>query len=101
MSWGEVKYAQAGEHHIAFREVVGDALSDTEIIMVNGANFPMDSLWDDPIAARVVEGLAGLGRPVTFDKRGIALSDPVSDWHSPIREQWADDLAAVIDHDRP
>jgi len=94
--WGEVEYAKAGEHHIAFREIGGDAISDIEIVMVNGANFPMDSLLDDPIAARLVEGLAGLGRLVTFDRRGIALSDPVSDWETPIREQWADDLAAVI-----
>ena len=94
--WGEVKYAKSGEHHIAYREVVGDERSDIEIVMVNGANFPMDSLLDDPLAARLVDGLAGFGRLVVFDRRGIALSDPLSDWETPIREQWADDLAAVI-----
>ena len=26
----------------------------------------------------------------------MALSDPVSDWDTPLREQWAEDLAAVI-----
>ena len=93
---GEIQYAKAGEHHIAFREVVGDGEGDLEIVMVNGANFPMDSLFDDPIASRLVEGLAGLGRLVMFDRRGVALSDPVTDWETPIREQWADDLAAVI-----
>ena len=62
MRWGEVKYAKAAEYHIAFREVVGDERSDLEIVMVNGANFPMDSLLDDPIATRLLEGLAGLGR---------------------------------------
>lgn len=93
---GEIQYAKAGEHHIAFREVVGDLDGDLEIVMVNGANFPMDSLFDDPIASRLVEGLAGLGRLVMFDRRGVALSDPVTDWETPIREQWADDLAAVI-----
>jgi hypothetical protein len=24
MLWGEIEYAKAGEHHIAYREVVGD-----------------------------------------------------------------------------
>jgi pimeloyl-ACP methyl ester carboxylesterase len=99
-----VKYAKAGEHHIAYREVVAGQGGDSEIVMVNGANFPMDSLLDDPIAARLVEGLAVLGRLIVFDRRGIALSDPITDWDAPIREQWADDLAAVIaaaDCDRP
>ena len=104
MQQGEIAYAKAGEHHIAFREYVGDGVGGHEIVMVNGANFPMDSLLDDPIATRLVEGLAGLGRLVVFDRRGIALSDPVTDWDTPIREQWADDLAAVIavsGYDRP
>ena len=96
MRWGEIEYAKAGDHHIAFREVVGDDGGDLEIVMVTGAFFPMESLADDPIARRLVEGLAALGRLVLFDRRGVALSDPVSDWESPLVEQWAGDLAAVI-----
>ena len=64
--------------------------------MVNGYFFPMESLPDDPIAQRLLDGLAGLGRLVVFDRRGIGLSDAVTDWESPLREQWADDLAAVV-----
>jgi class 3 adenylate cyclase len=96
MRWGEVQYAKAGEHHIAYCEIVGDERSELEIAMVNGGFFPMESLADDPVAARFVEGLAGLGRLVMFDRRGIALSDPVSDWETSLLEQWSDDLAAVI-----
>ena len=96
MRRGEVSYAKSGEHHIAYREYVGDGAGDREIVMVNGANFPMDSLIHDPVGARLLEGLAGLGRLVTFDRRGVALSDPVTDWETPIHQQWADDLAAVI-----
>ena len=94
--WGEIEYARAGEHHIAFREVIGDGGGDLEIVMVNGAFFPMESLADDPIAHRLVQGLAGLGRLVMFDRRGVALSDPVSDWETSLLDQWSDDLAAVI-----
>ena len=96
MRWGEIEYAKAGEHHIAFREVVGDGGGDLEIVMATGVFFPMESLADDPVAARLVEGLASLGRLVMFDRRGVALSDPVSDWDTPLLEQWSDDLAAVI-----
>ena len=64
--------------------------------MVNGGFFPMESLSADPLASRLMDGLAGLGRLILFDRRGVGLSDPVSDWDSPLREQWADDLASVI-----
>ena len=92
----EIRYARAGEHHIAYREYVGDPASDVELVMVNGYFFPMESLPDDPDAQRLLDGLAGLGRLVVFDRRGIGLSDAVTDWESPLREQWADDLAAVV-----
>jgi len=92
----EIRYAKAGEHHIAYREYVGDPASDVEIVMVNGFFFPMESLPEDPIAHRLLEGLAGLGRLIVFDRRGIGLSDAITDWDSPLREQWADDLEAVI-----
>jgi class 3 adenylate cyclase/pimeloyl-ACP methyl ester carboxylesterase len=94
---GDVAYAKAGDHHIAFREYLGGGGGDHEIVMVNGANFPMDSLLDDPVASRLLEGLAGLGRLLVFDRRGIALSDPVTDWETPLWEQWAEDLAAVVE----
>ena len=38
-----------------------------------------------------------MGRVVIFDRRGIGLSDPVFDWDRPVIDQWADDLAAVVD----
>jgi len=94
--WGEIEYAKAGDHHVAFREVVGDERSGLDIVMVNGFFFPMESLTQDPIAARLVQGLAELGRLVMFDRRGIALSDPITAWEIPLVEQWSEDLAAVI-----
>jgi class 3 adenylate cyclase len=94
---GEIQYAKAGEHHIAFRELVGDDDCGQDIVMVNGAFFPMESLPDDPVATRLLEGLAGLGRLIVFDRRGVALSDPVSDWDTSLLEQWAEDLSAVIE----
>lgn len=97
MRRGEIRYAKAGDHHIAFRELMGDDDRGGEIVMVNGAFFPMESLPEDPVAARLLDGLAGLGRLIVFDRRGIALSDPVSDWDTSLLEQWAEDLAAVID----
>jgi len=52
MRLGGIRYAKAGEHHIAFRELVGDDRGGQEIVMVNGGFWPMDTLPDDPIANR-------------------------------------------------
>ncbi len=97
MQRSEVRYARAGDHHIAYRELVGDSDGDLDVVMVNGATFPMGSLFDDPIATRLVEGLAALGRLIMYDRRGVALSDAITDWETPVREQWSRDLEAVID----
>lgn len=104
MRLGQIRYAKAGDHHIAFRELVGGDDGGQDIVMVNGFFFPMDSLPEDAVAERLLEGLAGLGRLIVFDRRGVGLSDPVSDWDTPLPEQWAEDLAAVIEGagcDRP
>lgn len=97
MERSEIRYAITGEHHIAYRELVGDSSGSHDVVMVTGANFPMDSLEGDPLANRMVEGLASLGRLVMFDRRGIGLSDPIVDWDAGLREQYEDDLLAVMD----
>ena len=97
MGWSDIAYARSGEHHIAFREIVGDVGGDQEIAMVNAEFWPMESFANaPPDVERLIGGLAGLGRLVMFDRRGIALSDPISDWDTPLAEQWSEDLAAVI-----
>jgi class 3 adenylate cyclase len=54
-------------------------------------------LAEDRVAARFIAGLAALGRVVVFDKRGVGLSDPITDWSRSVQEQWAEDLVAVVE----
>lgn len=108
MRFGEIRYARTGDHHIAFCEVDGGdrggvGTSDDgsgrghEIVMVSGAYWPLESFATaPPDVERLIRGLAGLGRLILFDRRGVALSDPVTDWDRSLLDQWADDLAAVI-----
>lgn len=91
----DVRYAQRDGVHIAFR--VLDGPEGVDIVMVSGFNFPFDLLAEDPIGARLLEGLTSIGRLAVFDRRGIGLSDPIVDWDRPLVDQWSDDLAAVID----
>ena len=32
-----------------------------------------------------------------FDRRGIGLSDPITDWTRPLVDQWAEDLATIVE----
>jgi class 3 adenylate cyclase len=98
----ELAYARAGDAHVAYR-VTGEP-GRVDVVMVAGALFPLESLAEDRVAARFIAGLAGFGRLAVFDKRGVGLSDPITDWSRSLQEQWAEDLVAVVDTaglDRP
>lgn len=96
MEWGPVDYARAGETHVAYRTIVGDPHSDLVIVMINGVLHPMEVLPEDPVANRLIEGLASLGTLVMFDRRGIGLSDAITDWQKHVRYQWVEDVKAVV-----
>ncbi len=91
----EVAYARTGDSHVAYR-VTGEP-GGVDVVVVAGAFFPFEALEQDRVAARFMAGLASLGRLVVFDKRGVGLSDLMTDWERSAQEQWADDLCAVIE----
>ena len=92
---GDIVYASSGGTHVAYR-VVGEP-GRVDVVMVAGALFPLELLAEDRVASRFMAGLAALGRLVVFDKRGVGLSDPMTDWSRSAQEQWADDLLAVVE----
>lgn len=91
----DVSYARSDGFHIAY-EVLGEP-GGVDIVMVSGALFPMEVFPEDRLAGRLIDGLADLGRLVLFDRRGIGMSDPYTDWDRPAVDQWSDDLIAVIE----
>lgn len=91
----DIAYAQCGDTHIAYR-VLGEP-GRVDVVLVAGAVFPFESLAEDRVASRFIAGLAALGRLVVFDKRGVGLSDPITDWSRSVQEQWAEDLVAVVE----
>jgi class 3 adenylate cyclase len=91
----EIAYATTNETHIAYR-VIGEA-GRVDVVIVAGALFPLELLVEDRVSSRFIAGLASLGRVAVFDKRGIGLSDPVTDWTRCLHEQWAEDLIAVVE----
>jgi class 3 adenylate cyclase/pimeloyl-ACP methyl ester carboxylesterase len=90
-----VRYANSGDHHLAYRLL--DGASTREVVLFTpGGTIPMEFLERDRVGRRLLDGLAAIGRVVLFDRRGIGMSDPITDWSRPLVEQWADDLAAIV-----
>ncbi len=64
-----------------------------DILVISGFVSHLDIWWNAP-TDRLVRRLTSMGRLITFDKRGMGLSDRPDDV---IAEQWIDDALAVLD----
>ena len=68
----EIRYAKAGNVEIAYR-VLGSGPLD--LVWVPGLISNLDIEWEDHVKAPLYRRLAGFSRLITFDKRGMGLSD--------------------------
>src|SRR5438874_1978089 len=90
----EIRYAHSGETNIAY-QVVGSGPID--IVMSPGWITHLELASDVPPLARFYRRLGAFARVILFDKRGVGLSDRVSDVELPTLEQRMDDVRAVMD----
>jgi pimeloyl-ACP methyl ester carboxylesterase len=88
----QTRYARSGDVHVAY-QVFGEG--DTDLVLVHGLVSHIDLYWDWPLFTRFAERLASFARVIQFDKRGVGLSDRVSD--VPSLEERMDDVRAVMD----
>ncbi len=88
----DVFYARSGDVAIAY-QVVGDGPVD--VVFVRGFAGDVLSVWEQPLLAEFIEGLAAFSRVILIDKRGTGLSDRVRE--VPTLETRMDDLRAVMD----
>jgi pimeloyl-ACP methyl ester carboxylesterase len=87
-------YAKSGDVNVAY-QVFGEG--DTDLVVVQGLVSHIDLYWDWPPYARFMERLASFCRVITFDKRGVGLSDRLPVDHLPALEERMDDVRAVMD----
>lgn len=87
-----VRYVRNGDVSIAY-QTIGDG--ELDLVLVHGWVSSFQPGWEWPALARFYERLAGMGRLIMFDKRGVGLSDRVSDVVS--LEERMDDVRAVMD----
>lgn len=91
MSAPPVRYAANGDIHLAYR-VHGDGPID--LVVVAGAFSNLDVLWEIAEYRDYVERVATFARVITFDKRGMGLSDRV---RAGTLEERMDDVRAILD----
>jgi class 3 adenylate cyclase/esterase/lipase len=86
-----IQYASNGDIHLAYC-TIGDGPLD--LVLVHGALTNLEVLWDIPEYSEYCERLASFARVITFDKRGMGLSDRV---RVGTLEERMDDVRAIMD----
>ncbi len=94
MSPPTTSYARAGDAHVAY-QVVGEGPPD--LVLVSTWFSHVEARWDIPAFAHYLRRLSSFSRLISFDKRGIGLSDPVPLDQLPLLEEWMTDVRAVMD----
>src|SRR5215471_8113097 len=88
---GAVKYARAGDVHIAYR-VFGDGPRD--LVLIPGTLSHVEMFWEFPVNQYLLKRLTSFARVIVFDKRGQGLSDRVGEQ---TLEERIGDVRAVMD----
>jgi pimeloyl-ACP methyl ester carboxylesterase len=88
------RYARSGELNVAY-QVLGSGPPD--LVYIPGWVTNIEVMWEDPNLAGFMRRLSSFSRLITFDKRGIGLSDPVPLGELPGLNERVDDLEAVMD----
>ncbi len=87
-----VRYVRNGDVSVAY-QAIGDG--ELDLVLVHGWVSSFQPGWEWPALGRFYERLAGIGRLIMFDKRGVGLSDRVANVVS--LEERMDDVRAVMD----
>jgi len=90
----ETRYARVDGLYLAY-QILGDGAID--IVLADQWTSHQEAQWDVPPVAEVRRRLAQFGRLITFDKRGVGMSDPVPIEALPSIDAWIDDVRAVMD----
>jgi pimeloyl-ACP methyl ester carboxylesterase len=90
----ETRYAKSGDLNIAY-QVIGEGPFD--LVYVPGWVSNIELVWENAKAKRFLDRLASFSRLILFDKRGVGMSDRVSNDRLPTLEERMDDVRAVLE----
>ena len=88
----DTRYAKSADVHIAY-QIIGTGPLD--LVIVGGAFTNLELSWEDSRQVHFNKRLAAFSRLICFDKRGMGLSDRISNMAT--LEERMDDVRAVMD----
>lgn len=92
----QTKYATLGDAQIAY-QVFGQEPPAPALVQVTGSISHVEERWGHRVNVDSFARLASFSRVITFDQRGLGMSDPLPpDAHAPW-ENWMEDLRCVLD----
>ncbi|BDC43719.1 alpha/beta hydrolase [Paraburkholderia terrae] len=86
------RYVSGGGVHLAF-QTYGDGPID--VLLLPGFVSHVERVWEEPRCRAFLSSLAGMGRLILLDRRGIGLSDRVG--FNPSVDATAQDIGTVLD----
>ncbi|MEM8923601.1 MAG: adenylate/guanylate cyclase domain-containing protein [Actinomycetota bacterium] len=89
-----VRYAEVDGLHLAY-QVIGEGPID--LVLVDEWATPLEARWEVPAIAGRLNRLSSFARVISFDKRGIGLSDAGDRDLLATPELWVRDVVAVVD----
>lgn len=89
----QTRYACNGRTSLAY-QVFGQGRTD--LLFLWGTPSNVDLIWDEPRAARFLHRLGEVARVISFDKRGVGVSDPTEGDRPPPITTRLDDALTVL-----
>jgi DNA-binding SARP family transcriptional activator len=86
------RYVRSGSIHLAFQTCGAGRI---DILLLPGFVSHVERVWEERRCRAFLSSLAGMGRLILFDRRGIGLSDRVG--FNPGVDATAQDIGAVLD----
>jgi DNA-binding SARP family transcriptional activator/pimeloyl-ACP methyl ester carboxylesterase len=86
------RYASGGGVHLAFQTY---GTGPIDILLLLGFVSHVERVWEEPRCREFLTSLAGMGRLILLDRRGIGLSDRVGS--NPCVDATAQDVSTVLD----
>ncbi|MFP3570005.1 alpha/beta fold hydrolase [Paraburkholderia sp. SIMBA_030] len=86
------RYVSGGDVHLAFQTYGAGRM---DVLVLPGFVSHVERVWEEPQCRAFLSSLAGMGRLILLDRRGIGLSDRVG--FNPSVDATAQDIGTVLD----
>ena len=91
----ETQYVKTADGVYVAYQVYGEGPVD--VVLLDSWVIPLEARWGEPTMAKALTRLGSFSRVISFDRRGVGLSDPAPFDAGTTLEAWAEDIGTVMD----